>query len=209
MKSVFIKSACLFLLVTFYQKVQGQVHANLDGTTSFTNLWENATIKNINYQLSLKKSSQDTNFYKKILLSGKEFIRVQSQKGGLRKAFIDEIFKPNEACSNVLHDAYIVENYRSTEGFSASISIFFFGDRNKISIYELSSGKWKLIKDEKMVNDNIKSIFTVAKEYLCDTYYLDESIIITKFEKKKVVSKAFFFPCSIDFKKLKESITIN
>ena len=166
-------------------------------------LWKNATIENIDCQISFIKSDQDSSFYRNLLLGAKKFVVIQSISDGLREDFFKQVLKQSFDSSG-LKNIYVIENYKSGEVFSAIVGLFIFDDKNKRYLYKLDLGKWKIVDSVKIVSDSIKYIYSNKSKYLCNKSYVDESIIISHFKANKITSKAFFFSCSADFKKIKQ-----
>lgn len=203
MKKDILQSVGFCLLLLFSVMAQCQTYKDPD-SVSVLELWKDATIKNINYQLSLKQVKQSDSFFTKVLLNAREFITVQSRDSGLRESFFNEVLKQSDVFLQSNH-AYIVEHYRSGEGFKAVVSIYSLAPQNKQYTYELNLGQWKLIESKEVTSNAIASLFTNTSKYLCDDYYTDESIIVTCFNGKKLATKALFFPCSVDFKKIRQT----
>ena len=200
MKKNILQFVGFWLVLLYSLMAQCQVHDNPD-SVSMVGLWKDATIKNINYQLSLNPVNQKDSFFAKVLLGAKEFIMVQSRDNGLRESFFNQVLKQSDVFLQSGH-TYIVEHYRSGEGFSAVINIYSLASKNSQYTYELIFGQWKLKETKEVKGNAIESIFANISEYLCDDYYTDESIIMTCLNGNKLVSKALCFPCSVDFKKI-------
>lgn len=192
---------CLLLLYSVLAQCQTYKYPN---SVEVLELWKDATIKNINYQLSLKQVKQRDSFFAKVLINARQFITVQSRDNGLRKSFFNEVLKQSDVFLQSNH-AYIVEHYRSGEGFKAIISIYSLAPQNKQYTYELGLGQWKLIESKDVTSNAIASLYTNTSKYFCDDYYTEESIIVTCFKGKELASKALFFPCSEDFKEIRQT----
>lgn len=203
MKKGTLQLSILYLFFSLSVKAQCQTRTYFD-STSMIDLWKDATIKNINYQLSLNQVIQSDSFYRKILLSAKEFIDVQSQDNGLRESFYNKVLKQSDHFLQSDH-SYVVEHYNSGEGFSAVISLYTLGTKDMQYIYKLNFGKWVLEKSKEVRGNAVDSVFSKTDHYICDEYYAAESIIITCFSRKEVKSKAFLFPCSTGFKELNKT----
>lgn len=168
-----------------------------------TQKWEQATLKNIDYQLKLNSTSKDS-FTKGVLLRQKDFIKYESEIGGLRRNFIDSFY--NSKMIGSPNCMYVIENYSSGEGFRAWMYVFTFGHEKKMYGFQLLNGHWQLAHSETLDEITIGTEFKAIRNYFCDDYFLDESIIISKMENCKFVSKGLFFPCNQKFISIKRII---
>ena len=202
MKDYILKFLYCCSLSILLSDTHAQLRSVID-SVSLMNLWETATIKNIDCQLSLKKAQDKNDYYKKILTSGKGFIKVQSQEQGLRRDFVNTLFSQIATAPDLLNDAYIVEHYQSGEGFKATINLYSYGATNKSYIYKLKFGRWELVNTSNLTDSSIKSIFSNINKYLCNDYYTDEMIVVTCIHNEHLLAKALLFPCGEDFKKMR------
>jgi hypothetical protein len=177
-------------------------------SSSLVRLWEQATMKNIDYQFKTDEYAKDKPFYQKVLLSGREFVASQSKKGGLRADFAGKIVGLSNFLPILFKDVYIVEYYHSGEAFKGKVNMYCLGAKAKTYKYVLESGSWELASSDEIADSSIASLFSDTREYLCNEYYAEDSIIITHISQQVAVSKALFFPCSKDFRRIKKVFSL-